>query len=124
MSEHMEQVKFVAWFRKNFNEHKIFSVPNGGYRGDKKSAAITGARLKAEGLLRGVHDLYIRRFQLWIEMKEDHTKKPTKEQKEWGEYVTSLGDTWIVGHGFEDAKSKTLAYLKQRYNVEMNNNNI
>ena len=118
MSEHMEQVRFVAWFKKNFNkEHKIISIPNGGYRGDKKSAAITGARLKAEGLLKGVHDLHIPSLKLWIEMKENHTKKVTKEQKEWGDYVESIGHTWFVGYGEIDAKEKTLAYLKEHYNI-------
>ena len=103
MSEHLEQVRFVSWFRKNYPEHKIFAIPNGGFR----SKAEAG-RIKAEGGLKGVHDLHIPALKLWIEMKLDHTKKMSKEQVEWAEYVTSIGHTWIKGDGFEDAKKKVL----------------
>lgn len=111
MSEHLEQVKLVSWFRKNYPDHKIFAIPNGDFRGDKIIAARVGLRLKAEGVLKGVHDLHVPSLGLWIEMKENHKKKPTKEQKEWGDYVESIGHTWFVGHGFEDAKEKILAFL-------------
>jgi hypothetical protein len=107
MSEHLEQVRFVSWFRKNYPEHKIFAIPNGGFR----SKAEAG-RIKAEGGLKGVHDLFVPSLSLWIEMKLDATKKPSKEQLEWGSYVESIGHTWFVGNGFEDAKKKVLDFLK------------
>jgi len=107
LSEHLEQVRFVAWFRKNYPDHKIFAIPNGGYRSKPEAS-----RLKAEGVLKGVHDLYIPSLNLWVEMKEDATKKPSKEQKEWGAYVESLGHYWLVGNGYEDAKEKALGHIK------------
>ena len=111
MSEHIEQVRFVSWWRKNYPEHKIYAIPNGGYRGDKKQSMIVGAKLKAEGVLRGVHDLHIPSLKFWVEMKEDFTDKPTKEQLEWGSYLDSIGHFWCIGYGFEDAKEKAIKFL-------------
>jgi len=42
-SEHLEQVRFVSWFRRNYPDVRIFAVPNGGAR-----SASTVAALKAE----------------------------------------------------------------------------
>lgn len=106
MSEYIEQVRFVAWFRKNYPDHKIFAIPNGG-----KRAKAEALRLKNEGVLAGVHDLFIPSLSLWIEMKENAKKKPSEKQVEWGEYVESIGHSWFVGYGFEDAKGKTLTFL-------------
>jgi hypothetical protein len=71
------------------------AVPNGGNRN-----AITGARLKAEGVKRGVPDVLI--FERWTEVHTDHGEiihveggpgvaielksprgKPTPEQTDW-----------------------------------------
>ncbi len=103
----MEQVRFVSWFRKNFPDYLIFAIPNGGYRSKPEAS-----RLKAEGVLAGVHDLYIPGLDLWIEMKEDATKKPSKAQKDWGAYVETIGQYWFVGYGYEDAKDKTLGHIR------------
>ena len=105
--EHHEQVKFVCWFRKNFPEHKIFAIPNGG-----KRSKIEALKLKNEGVLKGVHDLHIPSLKLWIEFKRDHKEKPTDEQLEWGEYVEGIGHSWFVAYGFEDGKQKALALLE------------
>tara|TARA_R110002126_G_scaffold241476_1_gene384862 strand:- start:87 stop:395 length:309 start_codon:yes stop_codon:yes gene_type:complete len=99
-------VQFVCWFRRNYPEHKIFAIPNGG-----KRAKAEALRLKNEGVLAGVHDLFVPGLKLWIEMKETHKQKPSDKQIEWGEYVESVGYSWFVGYGFEDAKEKTLRFL-------------
>lgn len=90
----------------------MFSIPNGGKRGKAEAG-----RLKAEGVLKGVHDLYIPALNLWIEMKKNGGGRVSPDQKKWGDYVESLGHTWFVGHGFEDAKNKTLAYLKNHNHI-------
>lgn len=110
LSEYREQVEFVCWFRRNYPDYKIFSIPNGAYTGKAQ-----GQKLKNEGLLPGVHDLHIPELKLWIEMKEHAKKKPSKEQLEWGAYVESIGHSWFVGYGFEDAKEKTLTFLGPKY---------
>jgi hypothetical protein len=108
MSEHLEQVRFVSWLRKNYPEHKVFAIPNGGKRGKMEAG-----RLKAEGVLAGVHDLHIPSLKLWIEMKKDSKGRVSKEQREWGAYVESIGQHWFVGNGFDDAKNKFKSFLKE-----------
>ncbi len=54
--EHKIQVSMVEWFRMKYPSmrHNLFAVPNGGRRD-----AVTGAKLKAEGVLAGVADLIL-----------------------------------------------------------------
>jgi hypothetical protein len=106
MSEHLEQVRTVAWLRKEYPQYRVYAIANGGKRSMNEAR-----KLKAEGVLKGVHDMHIPAINLWVEMKVDSTKKPSKEQKEWGEYVGSIGHTWILGLGFEDAKEKIQKYI-------------
>lgn len=105
-SEHLEQVRFVAWFRKNYPQHWIFAIPNGGDRNK-----ITAVKLKAEGVSSGVPDLFIPSMLLWVEMKRQKGGALSKEQKEWRDYLLSIGHKWIVAKGFEDAKAQTIAIL-------------
>lgn len=52
--EHETQAACVRWFRAAWPglRGRLFAVPNGGRRD-----AVTGARLKAEGVVAGVADL-------------------------------------------------------------------
>jgi len=106
LSEHLEQVKFIAWFRREFNQYPIFAIPNGGKRGKREAG-----RLKAEGVTAGVSDLYCPGLKLWIEMKECEGKKMSKAQVDWANYVTSIGDNFILGLGYTDAKEKVLKFM-------------
>lgn len=108
MSEHLEQVELVSWFRKEYPQYKIYAVANGGKRGIREAV-----RLKAEGVLRGVSDLHVPELRLWLEMKKDKKGRLSKEQREWGGYVESFGDKFIVGFGFEDARDKVLHFMKE-----------
>ena len=63
-SEHSEQVGFVNWFRAKYPHTLIFAIPNG----EKRSISVA-TRLKAEGVTRGIPDLYIPACNLWVEMK-------------------------------------------------------
>ena len=105
-SEHLEQVRFVSWFRKTQGT-RIFAIPNGGGR-----TTGTGAMLKAEGVVAGVPDLFIPAWNLWVEMKRSKGGRLSPEQKDWIEYLEAVGHTVIVGYGFEDAKAKILAMQK------------
>jgi hypothetical protein len=97
-SEHEEQREFVMWFRQNFAPVRIFAIPNGGKRG--KAEAM---RLKVEGVSAGVPDLYIPAWRLWVEMKRQAGGSLSPEQKDWRDYLQSIGDTWIVAKGRDDA---------------------
>lgn len=85
-TEHAEQVELIKWARFNSNRlpglELLFAIPNGGLR----SKAVAG-KLKAEGVLAGVPDLFLPVAKggfhgLFIEMKAKKTPKPqpTKAQ--------------------------------------------
>jgi len=109
VSEHLEQVKLVSWYRKCWPQYKIYHPANGGMR-----SKAEGAKMKASGVLKGVSDLHVPELSLWLEMKKDRKGRLSKEQKEWGAYVESFGHKFIVGYGFEDAKDKVAHFMAER----------
>ena len=81
ISEHSLQVQCVQWFRFAFPNKLIFAVPNGGARN-----IVVATKLRAEGVLKGVPDLFIPEpnlnyHGLFIELKVGYNK-PTEYQKE------------------------------------------
>ena len=89
---------FVSWFRRTHPGVLIFAIPNGGYRGK-----TTAARLKAEGVVPGVPDLYIPAWRTWVEMKRQKGGSLSKDQRKVIAYLESCGDRVIVARGWEDA---------------------
>lgn len=106
VSEHMEQVQLVSWFRKTYEGVLIFAIPNGGQRN-----AVTASFLKAEGVVAGIPDLFVPQYNLWIEMKKAEGGRLSAIQKERIAYLKSIGHKAIVGFGFEDAKDKIINIL-------------
>jgi len=98
-SEHLHQVRLVSWFRRQYPDTRIFAIPNGGHRG-----ASQGAALKAEGVQAGVPDLCVPEWLLWVEMKREAGGIVSPVQRDWIQYLESIGHRVIVGRGFEDAK--------------------
>lgn len=97
-SEHYEQREFVSWFRKTYPDVRIFAIPNGGWR-----SRITAAKLKAEGASPGVPDLFIPAWLVWIEMKRSKGGVLSDKQKDWRQYLLSIGHTFILANGKEQA---------------------
>ena len=106
-SEHMEQVQFISWFRKTYPGVLIWATPNGGHR-----HAVAAMKLKAEGVLAGVPDLFIPEWRLFVEMKRQKSGRLSPAQKDMIEKLDKIGYDTIIGHGFEDAKEKVLEWLK------------
>ena len=102
-SEHLQQVRLVAWFRRTYPGVRVFAIPNGGGR-----SMAQGASLKAEGVQAGVPDLFVPAWNLWIEMKREAGGVVSPMQRDWIQYLESIGHRVIVGHGFEDAKRQIL----------------
>lgn len=102
-SEHLEQVRLVSWFRKTWPDVRIFAIPNGGHRG-----ASQGASLKAEGVSAGVPDLVVPAWLLWIEIKRSTGGIVSPVQREWIQYLESIGHQVIIGRGFENAKEQVI----------------
>ena len=98
VSEHVHQVSFVNWFRREHPGVLIFAIPNGGARN-----CVTGKKLKDEGVVPGIPDLYIPAAQIWVEMKTEKGKASPK-QKDWLNYLYSCGYSVHVCQGFEQAK--------------------
>ena len=98
-SEHLQQVRLVSWFRRSYPGVRVFAIPNGGHRG-----ASQGAALKAEGVQAGVPDLFVPAWLLWLEMKRETGGIVSPVQRDWIQYLESIGHQVIIGHGFEDAK--------------------
>ena len=85
------QILCVKWFRLQFPNVLIFSIPNGGQR-----SLITAKILKAEGTVSGVADLQILKAKngyngLFIEMKYGNNRQQDT-QKEF------LADMAAAGH--------------------------
>ena len=108
-SEHSEQVGLINWFRGRFPGVLIFAIPNG-----EKRALSVAKRLKAEGVTRGVPDLYIPAWNLWIEMKRKSGGRLSPEQKQVIDYLKGIGHTVVVGRGAEDASAQILHFLEER----------
>ena len=107
-SEHSEQVAFVRWFRATYPDVRIAAWPNGGYRHQE-----TAGRIKREGGCRGVPDLYIPAWHLWIEMKRQKGGRLSAEQKDWMNYlVNEVGDHWMMCRGAADAQKKILHFVE------------
>lgn len=100
-TEHAEQVTFVQWFEIQYPGVLIFAIPNGGFR-----HRGTAEKLKAEGVKRGIPDLFIPEWATWIEMKRQKGGRLPPDQKEKIEYLEGIGHTVIVAKGWEDAVSQ------------------
>ena len=94
-SEHQEQVAVIQWWDASCQFYglphfALFAVPNGGARD-----AITGSRLKAEGVRRGALDLVLAKptakgAGLFIEMKVGDNRL-SDYQKDFVAYLKSAG---------------------------------
>ena len=105
-TESAEQIAFVSWFESTFPTVLIFAIPNGGFR-----HKATAARLKAEGLRKGVPDLYVPKWRLWIEMKRTKGGSLSADQKNWRDYLIGIGDAWMCAKGAKDAISQVNKFL-------------
>jgi hypothetical protein len=97
-TEHAEQVTFLNWFRSQFPGVLIFSIPNGSFR-----HKATAAKLKMEGVVKGIPDLFIPEWNLWIEMKRTKGSTTSAEQKEMIEHLNKIGHTAIICKGHQAA---------------------
>lgn len=109
-SEHWEQVQVVSWFRRKYGPVRIFAIPNGGWR-----SKVTAMKLKVEGVARGVPDLFVPQFNLWIEMKRVKGGRLSPEQRDWIRYLEEVGNTVLVCHGHEHAMEQIDAFMAERY---------
>lgn len=104
----------MEWFRLQYPNYKnlLFAIPNGGKR--HKSVAV---KLKAEGVVRGVPDLFLAVGRgdmyhgLFIEMKVGRNK-PSEDQKEQMERLKKQGYGCVVCYSFEQFQTIIKSYLR------------
>jgi hypothetical protein len=113
MTEHQEQVITIKWFRLQYPKlsNCLWAIPNGGVRN-----IGTAIKLKSEGVLAGVPDLFLmipkNGFHgLFIEMKIKGGKLQPN-QKEFMKLANALAYKSVVCYGFEEAKNVISDYLK------------
>lgn len=98
-SESHEQQEVVKWFRQTYPDVLIHSIPNGGSRSISEAC-----RLKCEGVVKGIPDLFIPAWRLWVEMKKVKGGVVSEEQKSVINYLQGVGYSVIVCAGAEEAK--------------------
>ncbi len=96
----------------------IFAIPNGGARdSNKDKAAFVGGQLKAQGVKRGVPDIFVPiprhgLHGLWIEMKRADGGTVSKEQKEFLAYARSAGYAGMVAYGWLEAAEAIRQWMR------------
>ena len=110
--EHRIQCACVNWFRLQYPDHAsaLFAVPNGGRR-DR----VSGAKLKAEGVLPGVSDLILllprgRHHGLLIEMKTERGKQ-SHAQRDWQRDMVHRGYKYLVIRSIDEFIDMVTDYL-------------
>lgn len=110
--EHRIQCACVQWFRYQYPDyrHNLFAIPNGGRR-DK----VTGAKMKAEGVLAGVADLILlkpnaKHGALLIEMKT-RIGRQADTQRKWQSLIEKDGYKYVVCRSLDDFVRQVNAYL-------------
>jgi len=101
-SEHILQVQCVSWFRLAYSSKLMFAIPNGGAR-----HVAVGAKLKKEGVLAGVPDLFIAEPNkhyngLFIELKNGNKGRVNEKQKKLIEQLNIRGYKTSVVRYFDD----------------------
>ncbi len=89
----------------------MFAIPNGGNRN-----IVTATKLKKEGVLAGVADLFLMQPRrslhgLFIEMKPEKGKA-TASQLDFGRQALKRDYGYVIAYGVDDAREIITEYLK------------
>lgn len=110
--EHRTQVACVRWFRLAHPTLAplLFAIPNGGRRD-----AATGARLRDEGVVAGVADLFLAAANsachgLFIEMKT-RTGRQQPSQRDFEQSVTAQGYQYSLCRSLDEFMRVVQEYL-------------
>lgn len=117
-TEHEEQVTLFTWFRMRYAGMLMYAIPNGGAR-----SSITGARLRDEGVLAGVPDVFLPcpsggKHGLYIEMKRQKGGRVSAPQKAVMQALRMQGYEVAVCHGWQEARGCIEQYLAREDRYE------
>lgn len=114
-AEDDEQADLFRWAEQNTIVHPelelMYHIPNGGKRDTREAA-----RLKRQGVKRGVPDIHLPVARggfhsLYVELKVDGNT-PTKDQKKWLAGLSRAGNATAVCYSAKQASEVITAYLK------------
>jgi hypothetical protein len=114
-TEHGHQVALFLWsaVAKQWLPELdlMFAIPNGGER-----AKPVAARLKAEGVKRGVPDIFLpvpmgNAHGLFIELKKPKVGRVSDRQTQWASNLINKGYPVSVCYGWKEARDDLLDYL-------------
>ena len=116
-SESAEQKAFFRWWHLMQNRWPnvvCFAIPNGGARD-----AITGARLRLEGVLAGVPDIFLAKaasgkYGMFIEMKTKRGRV-SERQRDLFPLLEAAGYAVVVARGWKEAADAVELYLDGRW---------
>ena len=117
-SESHEQAMLVQWWHVAGSRLApnviLAAIPNGGARD-----AVTGARLKREGVVKGMPDLVLLcarcgRHALFVEMKTKRGRV-SESQRNLFPLLEAQGYAVAVCHGWREAAETVTAYLEGRW---------
>ena len=117
-TEHEDQVTLFTWVRMRYAGMLMYAIPNGGAR-----SSITGARLRDEGVLAGVPDIFLPcpsggKHGLYIEMKRQKGGRVSAPQKAVMQALRMQGYEVAVCHGWQDARGCIEQYLAREDRYE------
>lgn len=114
-TEHQDQVSIVSWANLQAVTipalRMLFAVPNGA-----RTSVGTAKKLVAEGLKKGVPDLWLPvplngYHGLVIEMKRQRGGVLSREQEWWLRELTGQGYSAHMAEGFDEARRIIMCYL-------------
>ena len=116
-SESSEQKAFFRWWgmmKHRWPNYICFAIPNGGRRD-----AITGARLRLEGVLAGVPDIFLAKaasgkYGMFIEMKTKRGRL-SERQRDLFPLLEAVGYAVVVAPGWKEAADAVEMYLGNRW---------
>lgn len=108
--EHAIQCSCVRWMRLQHRGLLLFAIPNGGAR-----TPLTGSRLRDEGVVRGVADLFLAEARcglhgLFIEMKT-RTGAQRDTQKRFERLAVERGYGYVICRSFDQFRDIIGRYM-------------
>lgn len=122
ISESALQSQCISWFRAQYPKIIIFAIPNAAKRSFRLAA-----KMKAEGMVSGIPDLFIAKNTLeripgtccanvwngfFIEMKRSQKEKTTENQDYYLEKLAEAGYKTAVCRSFDEFQQVVNEYLE------------
>lgn len=102
------QVLFFDWFKQSYPDVLMFMSLNG-----MKMNIGQAMKAKRSGMMKGVPDLEVPGWRLFIEMKKEKGGRNRPHQKLIQQYLIANGYTVMVCRGYEDAVNDIEEFVKR-----------